>query len=97
MLFFSILLALLRICVFDCPAGSLQVYEGSSASFDGVVTGVSIKETYTALTVKIKGEKVLVRVSFPGNDDRAKLYDLVGRKVRVTGKISLPAGRRNPK
>jgi len=75
--------------------GEKYVYKtGQSVEcFTGTVTKFAVKENYSALTLKCKGEKVLVR--FAVTDD-SRLYDIVGRIVTVSGKTYAPDPRRNP-
>ena len=72
------------------------VNDGRVVRFEGVVTSVKVKSYYTAFTVKTGREKVLVKVMDPEKNSRYTAYDCVGRKVSVSGAISIPAGRRNP-
>ena len=96
MLFFSIALALLRTCIFHETNSALIFHDGKNETVEGIVSSVKIKDYYTAFTVRVGKEKVLVRVTGLSEDDRIKAYDFVGRKVRVTGFFSIPDGRRNP-
>ncbi len=96
MLIFALLLALLRTSLFDIPKGILYSYEGQVKQLEGIATQVKIKESYTAVTVDTGKEKVLVRI-YGTLGEISDVYDLVGRHVKVSGKITLPDGRRNPK
>ena len=72
------------------------VNDGRVVRFEGVVTSVKVKSYYTAFTVKTGREKVLVKIMDPEKSSRYTAYDYVGRKVSVSGAISIPAGMRNP-
>jgi len=77
----------------------LSLQTDTVAAAEGIVKKISIKEYYVALTVDTGRENVLVRLSGLNTDDAAsqiKAYDLVGRRVKVSGKLSLPQSRRNP-
>ena len=60
----------------------------------GTVTRVQVKDSYSAVTVDVGGEKTLIRFAVSGQD--LMIYDLVGREISATGELSLPDGRRNP-
>ena len=92
----AFILAVIRCFFFDATPSSLMVNEGKVIRFDGVVTGVKIKDYYVAFTVKTGREKVLVKVIHPEGSSLRTAYDYVGRKVTVSGAVSIPAGRRNP-
>lgn len=77
----------------------LSLQTDTVAAAEGIVKKISIKEYYVALTVDIGKENVLVKLSGLNTDDaenQIKAYDLVGRRVKISGKLSLPQGRRNP-
>ena len=67
---------------------------------EGTVKKISIKDYYVALTVDTGRENILVRLSGLADgsnpEDDIKAYDLVGRRITVSGELSLPKGRRNP-
>ena len=79
------------------PSGAFAAESGKIVRFEGVVCSVDVKDYATVFTVKTGKEKVLVRVKRSGDESRRSVYDCVGRRVSVSGSISLPAGRRNPK
>lgn len=72
---------------------TLLLDAGHVVNIQGIVKKVQIKEYYSALTVDVGDENVLVRVK--GIDD-AKIYDLAGRIVNIQGELSIPNARRNP-
>ena len=74
---------------------SFTPYYDSVATINGIVKSVQIKETYTALTVDIGRENLLIRLKITNNEDY--IFDLVGRKIIATGKVTEPDGRRNPR
>ncbi len=79
---------------FILPKGRLPESSGQICTVEGVVTGVSIKQSYAAVTVKTGGEKVLLRFKVSGQDEL--VYDLTGRRASASGQLELPDGRRNP-
>ncbi|MCQ2552972.1 MAG: ComEC/Rec2 family competence protein [Clostridia bacterium] len=76
------------------PKSRLIPYAESVYSTSGTVERVQMKENYVALTVNTGHEKFLVRLS--GIEDETEALDLGGRKITVTGEITLPTARRNP-
>ena len=79
---------------FLMPKGSLSEKAGQICSIEGVITEVSVKQGYAALTLKCGKEKVLLKFKVSGKDDM--IYDLAGRKVSASGQLLLPDARRNP-
>lgn len=96
MLIISVALAVIRTFFFDVSPSVLAKDDGKVVRIEGVVTEVKVKEYYTAFTVKAGREKVLVKVGNPDTENPFAAYDFVGRKVTVSGAVSLPDGRRNP-
>ena len=93
----AFLFSLVKTAIPAAPRSLFIFSEGKTVTFEGTVTAVKVKESYTAFTVKTGREKVLVRLSMPQEEIRDNAYDFVGRRIRITGKISIPDGRRNPK
>jgi len=101
----AIILALYYLNPFGLSAlldknSTLLYKDGEVISVEGTVKKVQIKSTYTAVTVVCGQESLLVRLSGVADgsnpDSDAAVYDLVGRHVSLTGKISLPSEVRNP-
>lgn len=80
--------------------GALVQQAGNVVTIEGIVKKISVRDYYTAVTVNTGRENVLVRLSglADGSDpeEDVSAYDLVGRRVKCTGQLSLPQGRRNP-
>ena len=78
----------------------LKYQAGSIAQAEGIVSKISIRDYYIAVTVNTGREKLLVRLSGltdgSNAEEEVKVYDLVGRRIKVSGELSLPQGRRNP-
>ena len=96
LLFISILFALLRTKLLPPAPSPMEKKAGGAVRFEGTVTDVKIKDYCIALTVKTGNEKVLVRINDPGEISEKDAADLTGRKIEVSGTLSLPSGRRNP-
>ncbi|MDR1293229.1 MAG: ComEC/Rec2 family competence protein [Clostridiales Family XIII bacterium] len=77
------------------PPGEAAPPSGQRAApaLRGRVMKVRVKEDdYRSLTVRSEGRDVLVNVSGVG----LAPADIIGREIAFTGKVELPAGRKNP-
>ena len=72
------------------PRGLLPEKAGQVCAIEGVITGVSVKQSYAAVTIKTGGEKVLLR--FKVSDQDELVYDLAGRRASASGLLELPDG-----
>ncbi len=71
-----------------------EPYYDSVQKIEGRVKSIKIKDGYTALTVDMGWENLLIRLD--NVTDESYVYDLVGRRITATGKITEPSARRNP-
>ncbi len=83
--------------------------DGEVASFEGTVSSVRIRDSYTELVLDCGRESVLVRLKVPGREgagspepsggsdmpEQRALFDLCGRRAKAAGQVSLPQGLRN--
>ena len=63
-------------------------------TISGTVKTVQLKPSYTAMTVSVGRENVLLRLKDVTDEDY--IFDMVGRKITATGEITEPQGQRNP-
>ena len=106
---FFFLFGFFRMDMLQSIRRELSSYEGEVAELVGVVRKAVVYEEYASLSLKVEtcgrvghekvqvNENVLVRLDLTQNADiNSFVYDTVGREVTVKGRISAPAGRRNP-
>lgn len=72
----------------------LSPYYDTVQTIYGTVKKVQIKKGYTALSVDIGSENILVRLK--NVTDEETIFDLKGREIKATGKITEPSKARNP-
>ncbi len=89
-----VILILIRVFRIDLYRSSFSGCYDTVVTVSGRVRSVQIKDNYTALIIDSGGEDLLIRLYASFSEDSA--YDMVGRSVSATGKISEPAAARNP-
>lgn len=72
----------------------LTKYYDTVQTVYGTVKNVQIKDGYSALTVDIGSENILLRLK--NVTDEKTIFDLQGRNIKATGKITEAAKARNP-
>lgn len=72
----------------------LTKYYDTVQTVYGTVKNVQIKDGYSALTVDIGSENILLRLK--NVTDEKTIFDLQGRNIKATGKITEPSKARNP-
>lgn len=72
----------------------LTKYYDTVQTIYGTVKNVQIKDGYSALTVDIGSENVLLRLK--NVTDEETVFDLQGKSIKATGKITEPSKARNP-
>ncbi len=89
-----IILILIKGFGFDLYHTDISQYYDSIQTISGTVKTVQIKKNYAALTVDLGHENILLRLKNVNEEDY--IFDLVGRKITATGKITEPAKATNP-
>ncbi len=75
-------------------SSQFEPYYDSVQKISGIVKTVQVKKNYTAMTVDVGAENILLRLKNVQDEDY--IFDMPGRYIEATGEITQPDGQRNP-